>query len=139
MVVATQGRRRQDNMNSQIAVCGETVKSTDTWMCLGLMISNDLTWQSQVEKVVKSCKADGIILSRINYCLEVVSQGRKADLERLQSVQSKAARWVLQTRLQDWSLVTKWWLKETGMALCGPAGSIHINKDSTEGPPGHQA
>ena len=43
-------------------------------------------------------------MSRINYCLEVVSQGRKADLERLQSVQSKAARWVLQTRLQDWSL-----------------------------------
>ena len=43
-------------------------------------------------------------MSRLNYCLEVVSQGRKSDLERLQCVQSKAARWVLQTRRQDWSL-----------------------------------
>ena len=52
----------------------------------------------------RKTKAEGVILSRISYCLEVVSQGRKADLERLQSVQSKAARWVLQTRKQDWSL-----------------------------------
>ena len=45
-----------------------------------------------------------IILSRLNYCIELVSQGRKEDLERLQSAQSKAARWVLQTRKRDWSL-----------------------------------
>ena len=49
-------------------------------------------------------KAEGIILSRLNYCIELVSQGRKEDLERLQSSQSKAARWVLQTRKRDWSL-----------------------------------
>ena len=40
----------------------------------------------------------------MNYCIELVSQGRKEDLERLQSTQSKAARWVLQTRKRDWSL-----------------------------------
>ena len=90
-----------------------------------MIITNDLTWRDQVDKTVKSCnskqsglwkctsllrqdqrkaKAEGVILSRIGYCLEVVSQGRKTDLERLQSVQSKAARWVLQVRKQDWSL-----------------------------------
>ena len=43
-------------------------------------------------------------MSRLNYCLEVVSQGRQKDLEKLQRVQSAAARWVLQTRKKDWSL-----------------------------------
>ena len=92
---------------------------------IGLIISNDLTWRNQVDKVVKSCnskqsglwkcthlfrkdqrktKAEGVIFSRLNYCIEVVSQGRKVDLERLQSVQTKSARWVIQTRLQVWSL-----------------------------------
>ena len=125
MVLATQGRRRRENLESEIVVCGERVRSSETGKCLGLILSNDLTWQNQVDKVVKSCssklsglwkctgllrkdqrkvKAEGIILSRLNYCLEVVSQGRKSDLERLQSVQSKAARWVLQTRRKDWSL-----------------------------------
>ena len=49
-------------------------------------------------------KAEGIILSRLTYCLEVVSSGRKVELEKLQGVQGAAARWVLQTRKKDWSL-----------------------------------
>ena len=106
-------------------MCGEKVKSTDFGKCLSLLVSDDLTWRHQVEKLVKSCnakqnglwkctsilnkgqqksKAEGIILSRLNYCIELISQGRKADLEHHQSVQSKAARWVLQTRKTDWSL-----------------------------------
>ena len=125
LVLATQGRRHREDLRSQIEVCGETVKSTSTGKYLGLIISNDLSWRDQVDKVVKSCnskqsglwkcthllrqdqrkaKAEGVLLSRLGYCLEVVSQGRKTDLERLQSVQSKAARWVLQIRKQDWSL-----------------------------------
>ena len=48
MVLATQGRRSRENLNSQIEVCGQKVKSTDTGKCLGLLISNDLTWQHQV-------------------------------------------------------------------------------------------
>ena len=49
-------------------------------------------------------KAEGIILSRLNYCIELVPQGRKVDLERLQGTQSKEARWVLQARRTDLSL-----------------------------------
>ena len=125
LVLASQGRRCREDLQSKIEGCGETVKSTKTGKCLGLIITNDLTWRDQVDKTVKSCnskqsglwkctsllrqdqrkaKAEGVILSRIGYCLEVVSQGRKTDLERLQSVQSKAARWMLQVRKQDWSL-----------------------------------
>ena len=125
MVLATRGRRERENLESQIEVCGEIVKSSKTGKCLGLLVSDDLMWCEQVDKVVNSCrrkqaglwkctsllrkdqrkaKAEGIILSRLNYCLEVVSQGRKKDLEKLQSVQSASARWVLQTRKMDWSL-----------------------------------
>ena len=125
LVLATQGRRARENLASEIEVCGEKVQSSVSGKCLGLLISNDLSWRHQVEKVLKSCnskqnglwkctnllnreqrkrKAEGIILSRLNYCIELVSQGRKEDLEKLQSSQSKAARWVLQTRKRDWSL-----------------------------------
>ena len=125
LVIATQGRRCREDLKSEIEVSGEKVKSTKTGKCLGLIITDDLTWRDQVDKVVKSCnskqsglwkctallrqdqrkaKAEGIILSRLGYCLKVISQGRKTDLERLQSVQSKAARWILQTRRQEWSL-----------------------------------
>ena len=92
---------------------------------LGLLVSDDMTWKEQVDKTVKSCqenlrglwkctellkqhqrkvKAEGIILSRLTYCLEVVSSGRKVELEKLQVVQGAAARLVLQTRKKDWSL-----------------------------------
>ena len=37
-------------------------------------------------------KAEVIILSRLSYSLETTSTGRKYDTERLQSVQSAAAR-----------------------------------------------
>ena len=125
MVLGTQGRRTREDLTSEIEVCGEKVKSSVSGKYLGLLVSNDLSWRHQVDKVVKSCnekqnglwkctsiltkeqrkrKAEGIILSRLNYCIELVSQGRKEDLERLQSTQSKAARWVLQTRKRDWAV-----------------------------------
>ena len=125
MILATSGRRRQENLESEIEVCEEKVKSSRTGKCLGLIVSDNLSWERQVTKVVESCqkkqrglwkctglmrrdqrktKAEGVVLSRLNYCIEVVSQGRQKDLEKLQSVQSAAARWVLQTRKKDWSL-----------------------------------
>ena len=57
MVLATQGRRSRESPNSQIEVCGQKVKSTNTGKCLGLLISNDLTRRHQVEKMVKSSNA----------------------------------------------------------------------------------
>ena len=125
MILATQGRRARENLESIIVVCGEQVKSVKVGKALGLLVSDDMTWKEQVGKTVKSCqeklrglwkctellkqhqrkvKAEGIILSRLTYCLEVVSSGRKVELEKLQVVQGAAARLVLQTRKKDWSL-----------------------------------
>ena len=56
MILATQGRRRQENLESVIEICGEMVKSSNTGKCLGLVVSNDLSWEKQVDKVVKSCR-----------------------------------------------------------------------------------
>ena len=127
MVLASMGRRRQEDLSSQIMICGEVVENVKVGKSLGLLISDDLTWQHQIEKVVKSCreklsglwkctdvlkkhqrkiKAEAIIMSRLSYCLEVVSTGRKKDMEKLQGVQSAAARWVAQTRSRDWHLKT---------------------------------
>ena len=92
---------------------------------LGLVVTYDLSWRDQVDKVTKSCtstlsglwrcksilkgherktRAEAIILPHLYYCLETTSTGLKSNMERLQGVQSAAARWVLQIRRRDWSL-----------------------------------
>ena len=125
MVLATQGRRRRENLSSQIQVCGQVVNSVSVGKALGLQVLDDLSWRHQTDKVVKSCtaklhglwkctsvlrenqrktKAEGIILPRIFYCLETTSTRLKGNMERLQGIQSAAARWILQIRRRDWSL-----------------------------------
>ena len=56
MVLATQERRTREDLASTIEVCGEQMKSSKTGKCLGLLLTDDLTWRDQVEKVVKSCQ-----------------------------------------------------------------------------------
>ena len=126
MVLATPGIRRRDGqIASQIQICGKVVKNVKKGKVLGLVVSDDLSWRDQIDKVAKSCttklsglwrctsvlnrdqrktKAEGIVLSRLFYCLETTSTGLKSNMERLQGVQSAAARWVLQVRRRDWSL-----------------------------------
>ena len=126
MVLTTPGIRRRDGIvKSQINVCGEVVKNVQKGKALGLIVSDDLSWRDNTEKVVKSCtaklsglwrctdvlgederksKAECIIMSRLFYCLETTSTGLKSNMEKLQGVQSSAARWVLQTKRIDWSL-----------------------------------
>ena len=112
-------------LKSEIQVCGKNVKNVSKGKALGLVVSDDLSWRDHAEKVAKSCnaklsglwrctdilgqderkiKAESIILSRLYYCLETTSTGIKSNMEKLQGVQSAAARWVLQTRRRDWSL-----------------------------------
>ena len=142
MVMATPGIRRRDGeCNSQISICGKVVKNVKKGKVLGLIVSDDLSWRDQVDKVVKSCtaklsglwrctsvlneqqrkiKAEGIILPQLYYCLETTSTGLKANMERLQGVQSAAARWVLQIRRRDWSL--RHGLKKLGwLSICQQA------------------
>ena len=142
MVLATQGIKRRDGpINSTIQVCGEVVNNVKTGKVLGLVVSDDMSWRDQTDKVARSCttklsglwrctsvmredqrkaKAEGIILSRLFYCLETTSTGLKANMERLQGVQSAAARWVLQVRRRDWSL--RGGLKKLGwLSVCQQA------------------
>ena len=141
MVLATQGIRRREDLSSKIKVCGEVVKNVPVGKALGLLVSDDLSWRHQTEEVVKSCtaklhglwkctsvlrqdqrkiKAEGIILPRIFYCLETISTGIKANMEKLQGVESAAARWVLQRRRLDWSL--RGGLKQLGwLSVCQQA------------------
>ena len=110
-------------MRNEITICGEIVKNVKVGRSMRLLVSDDLTWRHQIEKVVKSCreklsglwkctdvlnepqrtiKADAIIIPWLCYCLEVVSTGRKKDMEKWQGVQSAAARCVSQTKSRDW-------------------------------------
>ena len=110
---------------------------------LGLLISDDMTWQDNITKVVKEkmrglwkitnllrkdqrkMKVEAIILSRLSYCLEITSTGRKNDMVRLQGVQSAAARWISQTRKRDWKL--KQGLKKLGwLSMWQPAAYMSI-------------
>ena len=68
-------------------------KMTGLWKCTAYL-----------DKHQRKLKVEGIIISRLTYCLEVVSTGRKTELEKLQGIQSAGARWVLQTRRRDCSL-----------------------------------
>ena len=52
MILATSGRRRQENLDSEITICGEKVKSSKTGKCLGLIVSDNLSWEKQIDKVV---------------------------------------------------------------------------------------
>ena len=100
-------RRRDGTVKSQINVCGEIVKNVQKGKALGLIVSDDLRWRDNTEKVVKSCtaklsglwrctevlreserktKAECIILSRLCYCLETTSTGLKSNMEKLQGV-----------------------------------------------------
>ena len=123
MVLASMGRRRLEDLTSEITICSGIVKNVKVGKSLGLLVSDNLTLRHQIEMVVKSCrenqsglwkctdvlnnpqrkiKAEAKIISRFCYCLEVVSTGRKKDMEKLQGVQSAAARWVSQTKNRDW-------------------------------------
>ena len=125
LVLAGPGRRSKEDLESTVNVQGEEIKAVTVGKCLGLMINNNLTWADQTQKVVSSCrnrmnalyrvtdllnvgerkiKAESVIMSKLRYCLESTSTGRKKDLESLQGLQSQAARWVLGKGRLGWSL-----------------------------------
>ena len=83
-----------------------------------------------LNKDQRKTKAEGIILSRLFYCLETTSTGLISNMERLQGVQSAAARWVLQVRRRDWSL--RGGVEEAWMVKHMSASSIPVSKASNQ-------
>ena len=125
MVIAGPGRRARDDLRSTLTVEGELIEAKRVGKSLGLLINDNLTWEAQTKKLVADCrkrmgalyrvtsllsqeerkiKAEAVILSKLRYCLEATSTGRKRDLEALQSIQSQTARWVLGRSRLNWSL-----------------------------------
>ena len=56
MILAIQGHRARENLESEIVVCGERVKNVKVGKALRLLVLNNLTWRDQVDKMVKSCQ-----------------------------------------------------------------------------------
>ena len=59
MIMATQGIRTRENLMNKVStidVCGQKVKNVHVGKALGLLISDDLTWKDQTEKVVSNCQ-----------------------------------------------------------------------------------
>ena len=98
-----------EELLSELKIGEKTVVNKRKGKCLGLVIDDDLTWKSQVMETVKECKkrmhrlwgttkflnkeerkeqAEGIIGSKLRYCLEI-SSGTMEDLKKLQGQQSR--------------------------------------------------
>ena len=87
-------------------------------------LRNDFSWNDHVDNVLKECSkrlnglykiqnqldlkqkkavAEGAILSRIKYAIEVTSTGSETITKRLESMQSKTARYILGKSRREWS------------------------------------
>ena len=125
IVIASHQRRlASGGLKVETSIGGEAKKPEEVVKSLGVLISNDLTWKHQTKSKLEECQnklrglysiqkqvplerrkelATGVICSRLGYALETVSTGRMKDLEALQSMKVKAARWVLGARKFGWS------------------------------------
>ena len=124
IIASHQRRLAAGGLEAETCFGGEVKKPKNVVKSLGVLISNDLTWRHQTQSKLEECQnklrglysiqkqvplerrkelATGVICSRLGYALETVSTGRMKDLESLQSMKVKAARWVLGARKLGWS------------------------------------
>ena len=100
------------------------MKEVERARLLGVELVNDFSWNIQVEETVKECSkrlsglykvreqldrnqrkmlVESSIISRLRYALEVTSSGSESIINRLSSMQSKSARYILDTPRREWS------------------------------------
>ena len=124
LIASNQRRLASGGLEVVTTIGGKMKKPQEAVKSLGVLISSDLTWKHQTKSKLKECQsklkglysiqkqvpierrkelATGVICSRLGYALETVSTGRMKDLEALQSMKVKAARWVLGARRLGWS------------------------------------
>ena len=98
-----------------ITLAGKRIATEEKKKSLGLIISQNMNWTDHVNETVRKCKfklrslkklggvvtedqrkklVEGVVLSRLHQHLEVVSMGRKVDVEALQRVQNQAMLWI---------------------------------------------
>ena len=98
-----------------LKLAGEVIQPAPKAKSLGLIISEDMNWTDQVDTRLAKCShklrsmmrlrgvvtmdqqkvlAEGVISSRLNQHLEVISMGRRLDLAKLQRMQNRTMRWI---------------------------------------------
>ena len=101
--------------NMELTLAGKRIVTEERKKSLGLIISQNMNWTDHVNDTVRKCKfklrslkklggvvtedqrkklVEGVILSRLHQHLEVVSMGRRVDIEALQRVQNQAMMWI---------------------------------------------
>ena len=122
--MATYQKRSKNNLEFEVNVDGLTIKEVESARLLGIVLSNNFSWETQVQQTLEKCSqrlnglykvnkeldrsekkklAESAIVSRIRYAIEVVSSGSESIMNRLQSMQSKVARFILGQTRRDWS------------------------------------
>ena len=98
-----------------LELSGKEIRPETMKKSLGLIISENMNWTDQVNDTTRRCKyklrslkklkgvvhkeqrkklAEGVILSVLHMHLEIISMGRRVDLDALQRVQNAAMMWV---------------------------------------------
>ena len=142
MLFATPQKRSKNDLSFHVDVEGKNIQEKKSALLLGVILTNDFTWDNQVEETVSKCSnrlnglykvnrelnrqqkkalAEGAILSRIRYGIEVISSGSERCIKKLESMQSKAARFALGISRRDWSRTEGYfqldWLTVPQMAI----------------------
>ena len=124
IIASNQKRRAEGGLSVSMVIGGKEIKPESSARSLGVLISSDLSWREQTQAKLKDCGsqlaalrnvqtlvtkrrrkelAQSIVMSRLEYALEVTSTGRAKDMQDLQYLKVKLARWVLGARRLGWS------------------------------------
>ena len=124
MLIATDKKRTKNDLEFELNIEGKVIKEVESARLLGVEIMNNFSWEKQVEETIRECSsrlsglykisknvnqeqrkklAEGAILSRLRYGLEVVSSGTESIVKKLDNMQSKSARFVLGRNRREWS------------------------------------
>ena len=124
VIASNQKRRAQGGLQVSMQIGGKEIKPESSAKSLGVIIGTDLSWKEQTKSKLTDCGsrlaalrniqtlitknrrkelAQSIVVSRLEYALEVTSTGRAKDMQDLQYLKVKLARWVLGARRLGWS------------------------------------
>ena len=124
LAIATPQKRSKNAIALNLNINGNILKDEEWARLLGIIFSNDFSWRLQVDKVLEECSdklgglykvinctseedrkklAESVIRSKLRFAIEVVSAGADKQVDRLERMQSKTARWVLKRGRIGWS------------------------------------
>ena len=124
LLFATRQKRSRNDLSFHLDIEGNQIEEEETATLLGVTWTNNFSWDTHIDEVIGKCStrlnglykvqrelskeqrknlAEGAILSRLRYALELISSGSDRNIKRLESMQSKSARYVLQRSRREWS------------------------------------